>query len=72
MLLLAIVLLGMWSITPNWAYQVLAWSYVIGVSASMWVRSLLTPSYQPLTTQVTAVLLLIISIYGFADLIRYL
>jgi hypothetical protein len=72
MLLLAVILLGIWSITPNWAYEVLAWSYVAGVSASMWVRSLLVPSYQTRTTQVTAVLLLIISIYGFSDLIHYL
>jgi hypothetical protein len=72
MLLLAVILLGIWSITPNWAYEVLAWSYVVGVSASMWVRSLLAPSYQTRTTQVTAVLLLIISIYGFSDLIHYL
>jgi hypothetical protein len=72
MLLLALILLGIWSFTPNWAYQVLAWSYLVGVSASMWVREAIAPTHQKRATQIAALLLLLISIYGFADLIYYL
>ena len=72
MLLLALLLLGVWSITPNWPYEALAWSYLIGVSASMWVREAIAPSNQARSTQLTALVLLLISIYGFADLIQYL
>lgn len=72
MLLLAIALLGIWSIDPNWPYLALALSYVVGSSISILVREAIAPSSQPRITQVTAILLLIISIYGFTDLIRYL
>ncbi|WP_346016814.1 hypothetical protein [Chroococcidiopsis sp. CCMEE 29] len=72
MLLLAIALLAIWSMIPNWPYLVLSLSYVIGSSVSILVREAITPSPQPRVTQITAVLLLIISICGFADLIRYL
>lgn len=72
MLLLAIALLGTWLITPHWSYLVLAWSYVVGVSALMWVRSLLVPNHQTPLTQVSALVLLLLSIYGFADVIHYL
>jgi multisubunit Na+/H+ antiporter MnhE subunit len=72
MLLLAIALLGIWQITPNWPYLALSLSYIVGASVSILVREAIVPSPQIRATQVTAVLLLIISIYGFADLIRYL
>ena len=72
MLLLAIMLLGIWSVTPNWPYLVLSLSFVIGASVSILVREALAPSPQMRATQVTAVLLLIVSIYGFADLVHYL
>jgi len=38
MLLLAIGLLGIWGITPNWPYLVLSLSFVIGSSVSILVR----------------------------------
>ncbi len=72
MLLLAILLLGIWQITPYWPYLALSLSYVVGASLSILVREAITPSPQPRATQVTALLLLIVSIYGFADLIRYM
>lgn len=72
MLILAITLLGIWQLTPNWPYLALSLSYVVGASISILVREAIAPSPQPRATQVTAVLLLIISIYGFADLVRYL
>ena len=72
MLLLAIGLLGIWGITPNWPYLVLSLSFVIGSSVSILVREAIAPSPQMRATQITAVLLLIVSIYGFADLVRYL
>ena len=72
MLLLAIILLGAWLMTPHWAYLILAWSYVVGVSASMWVREAIAPSHQKRTTQAMALVLLILSIYGFADVIQFL
>ena len=72
MLLLAIMLLGIWSVTPNWPYLVLSLSFVIGASISILVREAIAPSPQMRATQVTAVLLLIVSIYGFADLVHYL
>lgn len=72
MLFLAIILLTTWQITPNWPYLALSLSYIVGASISILVREAIAPSPQPRATQVTAVLLLIISIYGFADLVRYL
>lgn len=70
MLLLAILLLGIWSIIPTWPYLVLSLSYVVGASVSILVREAIAPSHQAPATQVTAVLMLIVSIYGFADVIH--
>lgn len=72
MLLLAIALLGIWQITPSWPYLALSLSFIVGASLSILVREAIAPSPQIRATQVTAVLLLIISIYGFVDLIQYL
>ncbi|GAC1463159.1 MAG: hypothetical protein NVS2B14_11100 [Chamaesiphon sp.] len=74
MLLLAMALLVIWGSTGTykWPYLVLSLSYVIGASVSILVRESLIPSPRPRLTQVTAVLLLIISLYSFADLARLL
>lgn len=72
MLTLAMALLGVWGITEEWPYLVLSLSYVIGSSISSLVREAIAPSPQFRLTQATAVLLLIISVFSFADLIRYL
>ena len=78
MLLLAIALLlvwgasdVVWGLTKGWPYLVLSLSYAIGAAVSTLVREALNPSSQPRITQVTAVLLLIISCYSFSDLMRY-
>ena len=71
MLLLAMGLLVIWGKTEQWPYLVLSLSYVIGASSSILIREALFPSPQPHLTRMTAIVLLIISIYSFADLIRY-
>ncbi|MFB8793399.1 MAG: hypothetical protein U7126_04000 [Microcoleus sp.] len=70
MLILAMMLLGIWSVTAQWPYLVLSLSYIIGSSFSILVRESLGPRPQFQLTHLTAVLLLIISFYSFAELIR--
>jgi multisubunit Na+/H+ antiporter MnhE subunit len=71
MLTLAMILLGIWSLMPQqWPYLVLSLSYIIGSSFSILVRESLCPQPQFQLTHVTALLLLIISVYSFAELIR--
>ncbi|WP_449419674.1 hypothetical protein [Phormidium nigroviride] len=70
MLTLAMILLLFWSLTSEWPYLVLSLSYVIGSSISILVREALNPSSSIQPTQVTAVLLLMISFYSFAKLLR--
>ncbi|MBD2419283.1 hypothetical protein H6G54_16560 [Anabaena cylindrica FACHB-243] len=79
MLSLAIAMLGITTIVPDLAYLVLGLSFVVGASISILVREWIStiahanpPSPQRFITQLTALLLLGISIYGFADLIRTL
>ena len=73
MLLLAIALLGIWGKTEQWPYLVLSLSYAIGSSTSLLIRESFFPSSQPRLTlpQIAAIVLLIVSIYGFTDLARY-
>jgi len=59
-------------IQPDWPYLALGLSYMVGAAVSMLVREALVPSPQPRITQIMAVMLLIFSLYGFADLARYL
>ncbi|MEH2416326.1 hypothetical protein [Nostoc sp.] len=68
MLLLAIAMLAIASILPDRPYLILGLSLVVGASISILVREAIAPSPQRRITQVTASLLLIISLYGFADL----
>ena len=72
MLTLAIILLGLWSVTLQWQYLTLSLSYIMGLSFSIWVRGWLDPRSQFQLTHLTALLLLIliISFYSFAELIR--
>jgi zinc transporter ZupT len=79
MLTLAIAMLIIATIIPDKPYLVLGLSFVSGASISILVREAIStindshsPVYQRLITQFTALLLLGISIYGFADLIRSL
>ncbi|MEH2255771.1 hypothetical protein [Nostoc sp.] len=68
MLLLAIAMLAIASIFPDMPYLILGLSLVVGASISILVREAIAPSPQRRITQLTASLLLIISLYGFADL----
>lgn len=72
MLTLAIILLGLGSVTLQWQYLTLSLSYLIGSSFSILVRESLDPRSQFQLTHLTALLLLIliISFYSFAELIR--
>jgi hypothetical protein len=70
MLILAMILLGLWSVTWQWQYLTLSLSYIIGSSFSILVREYIGPRPQFQWTHFTALLLLIISFYSFAELIR--
>ncbi|WP_333472432.1 hypothetical protein [Microcoleus sp. herbarium12] len=70
MLTLAMIFLGLWSVTLQWQYLTLSLSYIIGSSFSILVRESIGPRPQFQLTHLTALLLLIISFYSFAELIR--
>lgn len=72
MLILAMPLLLLWGLTEKWPYQVLSLSYVVGSSSSVLIRETIAPSPYPQVIQITAFLLLIVSLYSFAELTRYL
>ncbi|AKG23319.1 hypothetical protein [Calothrix sp. 336/3] len=73
MLMLAIAMLVVATIYPgDTPFLILALSLVVGASFSILVREAIAPSPQTRITQITALFLLIISIYGFADLIKTL
>jgi hypothetical protein len=72
MLMLAIAMLAIATIIPDRPYMILGLSLVVGASISILVREAIAPSPQTRVTQLTAVLLLIISFYGFADLVQTL
>ncbi|MHC5830268.1 MAG: hypothetical protein ACYT04_83615, partial [Nostoc sp.] len=63
-----IAMLAIASILPDRPYLILGLSLVVGASISILVREAIAPSPQKRITQLTASLLLIISLYGFADL----
>ncbi|MBW4650229.1 MAG: hypothetical protein KME06_16305 [Kastovskya adunca ATA6-11-RM4] len=69
---LTMALLLSWAVTQQWPYLVLSSSYAMGAAISMWVREAITPSPHPRVLQILAVLLLIYSLYTFADLVHYL
>lgn len=73
MLMLAITMLAIStivSVNVQIPYMVLGLSFVVGASISILVREAIAPSPQTRITQVTALMLLLISIYGFADLLK--
>ncbi|KST63158.1 hypothetical protein [Mastigocoleus testarum] len=73
MLSLAIIMLAISTLFPGKeAFLILGLSFVVGASLSILVREVMSPSPRTLITQITAVLLLVVSIYGFADLIQHL
>lgn len=72
MLMLAIAMLAIATILPDKPYMVLGLSFVVGASISILVREAIAPSPERKVTQLTALLLLFISLYGFADLLKHL
>ncbi|MEH2273538.1 MAG: hypothetical protein V7K40_01575 [Nostoc sp.] len=68
MLLLAITMLAIATILPDRPYLILGLSLVVGASISILVREAIAPSPQTRITQLTASLLLIISLYQFGEL----
>ncbi|MEH2404634.1 hypothetical protein [Nostoc sp.] len=68
MLLLAIAMLAIATILPDRPYLILGLSLVVGASISILVREAIAPSPQMRITQLTASLLLIISLYQFGEL----
>lgn len=67
MLLLAVCLLIIWVITGQGPYLILSLSYAIGSSSSVLVREHFVPSPRLRPIQVTAALLLVLSIYSFIE-----
>jgi hypothetical protein len=79
MLTLAIAMLTISTILPDKPYIILGLSFVVGASTSILVREAISPNGDNRTflthqriTQITALLLLGISIYGFVELIHTL
>ncbi|MEH2398856.1 hypothetical protein [Nostoc sp.] len=68
MLLLAIAMLAIATILPDRPYLILGLSLVVGASISILVREAIAPSPQTRITQLTASLLLLISLYQFGEL----
>ncbi|MEH1939730.1 MAG: hypothetical protein V7L01_05845 [Nostoc sp.] len=68
MLLLAIALLAIDSFLRDRPYLILCLSLIIGASISILVREAIAPSPQTRITQLATSILLIISLYGFANL----
>jgi multisubunit Na+/H+ antiporter MnhE subunit len=67
MLLLATIVFAIWGITDELPYMILCLSYAIGAAISILVREAIAPSPQTRLTRITALLLLLISLYIFAD-----
>ncbi|MDF5732899.1 MAG: hypothetical protein PUP92_34135 [Rhizonema sp. PD38] len=71
MLMVALAMLAISTFLPTQKpYMILGLSLVIGASISILVREAIAPSHQTRITQFTALLLLLVSIYGFADLLQ--
>ena len=70
MLGMALIMLTISTFIADLPYLVLGLSFVVGASASILVREAIAPTPQSRVTKITALLLLVISIYGFADLLK--
>lgn len=69
MLALSMVLFSVWMAQSELAYLLLGLVLTVGACASILVREALIPAIRPRPTQVMATLLLLVSLYGFADLL---
>ncbi|AFY58087.1 hypothetical protein Riv7116_5721 [Rivularia sp. PCC 7116] len=70
MLGMALIMLTISTFIADLPYLVLGLSFVVGASASILVREAIAPTPQSRVTKITALLLLVVSIYGFADLFK--
>ncbi|MEA5582418.1 hypothetical protein VB620_13845 [Nodularia harveyana UHCC-0300] len=70
MLMLAIAMIVIAIILPDTPYLVLGLSLVLGACISILVREAIAPSPEKKLIQFTALFLLVICIYGFADLLQ--
>lgn len=68
MLSLAILLLLLWGLTVQWPYLVLSLSYGIGAALSVLIRSFYWVSPQRRLNQITAMGIILFSVWGFTDL----
>ena len=66
MVLLALVMLVVWTFIPDIPYMVLGWSFVVGASLSILVREAIAPSPEMRANQIVALVFLSLSFYGFA------
>ncbi len=69
MLALSMVLFTAWIMQLETAYLMLGLVFTVGACASILVREALIPAPRPRPTQVAATALLLVSLYGFADLL---
>ncbi len=71
MLGMALIMLTISTFIADLPYLILGLSFVVGASVSILVREAIAPTPQTRVTKITALLLLVVSVYGFADLLRY-
>ncbi|BAU11706.1 hypothetical protein LEP3755_22090 [Leptolyngbya sp. NIES-3755] len=69
MLALSMVLFSVWIAQSELAFLLLGLVLTVGACSSILVREALIPALRPRPTQVMATLLLLVSLYGFADLL---
>lgn len=72
MLSLAMLLILGWGFSGKWPFLVLSLSYVLGSSVSVLVRETFLPSAYPRLVQLTAVVLIFMSVYILVELVGYL
>ena len=69
MLALSMVMFSIWIGQSELAYLLLGLVLTMGACTSILVREAFFPAVRPRPTQVMAALLLVVSLYGFADLL---
>ncbi|MEL6462592.1 MAG: hypothetical protein AAFQ91_30940 [Cyanobacteria bacterium J06621_15] len=70
MLGIALIMLTISTFISDLPYLVLGLSFVVGASASILVREAIEPTSQTKITKITTLLLLMVSIYVFAGLLK--
>lgn len=69
MLALSMVLFSVWIARSQEPYLLLGLVFTVGACSSILVREALIPAMRPRPTQIAATSLLLISLFGFADLL---